>query len=51
MFQTNLMVYNPHWGAHYPPDLILHGEQIKIAVNYRTKLIMLQLDKHEYKFL
>ena len=24
---TNLMVYHPHWGAPYPPDLILHGEQ------------------------
>ena len=42
MFQTNLMVYYPQWGALYPPDLTLHGEQIKIEVNYITQLIMLQ---------
>ena len=24
------MVYYPHWGVLYPPDLILHEEQIKI---------------------
>ena len=42
MFQTNLMVYYPQWGALYPPDLILHREQIKISVNYITQLIMLQ---------
>ena len=23
------MVYYPQWRAPYPPDLILHGEQIK----------------------
>ena len=51
MFQTNLMVYNPHWGALYPPDLILHGEQIKIPVNYITQLIILLLDEHKYEFL
>ena len=42
MFQTNLMVYYPLWGALYPPDLTLHREQIKIPVNYITQLIMLQ---------
>ena len=42
MFQTNLMVYYPQWGALYPPDLTLHREQIKIPVNYITQLIMLQ---------
>ena len=26
---TNLMVHHPQWRAPYPPDLILHGEQIK----------------------
>ena len=26
---TNLMVYYPQWRGRYPPDLILHGEQIK----------------------
>ena len=40
MFQTNLMVYYPQWGALYPLDLILHGEQIKIPVNYITQLII-----------
>ena len=42
MFQTNLMEYYPQWGALYPPDPILHGEQIKIPVNHITQLIMLQ---------
>ena len=45
MFQTNLMVYYPQWGGLYPPDLILHGEQIKIRVNYITELIILLLDQ------
>ena len=51
MFQTNPMVYYPQWGALYPPDLILHGEQIKIPVNYRTQLTILLLDEHKYEFL
>ena len=36
------MAYYPQWGAFYPPDLILHREQIEIPVNYITQLIMLQ---------
>ena len=38
---SNLMVYYPQWRAPFPPDLILHEEQIKIAVN----------PEHEYEFI
>ena len=41
------MVYHPHWGVPYPPDLILHGEQrhqLKINPNATV-------GKHENKFL
>ena len=50
MFQTNLMVYYPQWGALYPPDLILHREQIKIPVNYITQLIILLLDQSRWQW-
>ena len=37
---TNLIVYYPQWGAPYPADEILHGEQIKIQVSHL--ILMLQ---------
>ena len=44
---TNLMVYYPQWGAPYSPDLILHGEQIKISVNPIKVLSLFQTLQQE----
>ena len=29
VFQTNLMMYYPHWEAPYSPGQILHGEYFR----------------------
>ena len=39
------MVYHPHRGAPYPPDLILHGEQ-----RHQLKNPNATVGKHENKF-
>ena len=47
---TNLMVYHPHLGTPYQPDLILHGEE-----RYQSKMnpnaTILPWGKHENEFL
>ena len=47
MFQTNLMVYYPQWGALYPPDLTLHKEQIKIPVIKKVRCYEVKIEKSE----